>query len=329
MKDEVVATEVDRIKGGKKGKYDVKGKGKDARGKDGTRKGFGSYQNFQNYKGKGKSHGDFKGKGRDGKGKHEGKFGKGKFEKGKEKGKSKDSGEDGKGKGQGWNSGTWNQYGNSNWNWNYNRVRQVDETHADSSQVSTTSPSASVSQVAGSETNKTVRLITEPNASSPVVFDFTGGSSSYGDGYVRTISEVVDVQSDEDEENHGRHARVIGIWVLIPLLCVVILFCGHCLCFTTSVDWNSTMFCYVSRLSASVTYILCLFSFVSFPFAFVHLLLVLSFLSKRISLSNWTLSITFVSFTLSFVSSVAPSLTFTFSFVLALSFVSFSFSFVC
>ena len=207
VKDEVVAMEVDRIKGGKKGKYDVKGKGKDARGKDGKGKGFGSYQNFQNYKGKGKSHGDFKGKGRDGKGKHEGKFGKGKFEKGKEKGKSKDSGKDGKGKGQGWNSGTWNQYGNSNWNWNYNRVRQVDETHADSSQVSTTSPSASVSQVAGSETNKTVRLITEPNASSPVVFDFTGGSSSYGDGYVRTISEVVDVQSDEDEENHGRHAH--------------------------------------------------------------------------------------------------------------------------
>lgn len=92
MKDEVVAMEVDRIKGGKKGKYDVKGKGKDGRGKDGKGKGFGSYQNFQNYKGKGKFQGDFKGKSKDGKAKNDGKFGKGKFEKGKEKGKGKDYG---------------------------------------------------------------------------------------------------------------------------------------------------------------------------------------------------------------------------------------------
>ena len=77
MKDEVVAMEVDRIKGGKKGKYDVKGKGKDG---------------SQNYKGKGKFQGDFKGKSKDGKAKNDGKFGKGKFEKGKEKGKGKDYG---------------------------------------------------------------------------------------------------------------------------------------------------------------------------------------------------------------------------------------------
>ena len=202
-KDEVVAMEVDRIKGGKKGKYDVKGKGKDGRGKDGKGKGFGGHQNFQNYKGKGKFQGDFKGKSKDGKGKNDGKFGKGKFEKGKEKGRGKDYGKDGKGKGSGWNYSTWNQYGNSNWNWNYNRVRQVDETPVASSQVSTTSPSASVSQVAGSESNmqnKTVRLITEPNTLSPVVFDFTGGSSSHADGFVRVVSEVVDLESMKDSD---------------------------------------------------------------------------------------------------------------------------------
>ena len=83
-------------------------------------------------------------------------------------------------------------------------MRQVDETPAASSQILTTSPSASVSQVAGSETNKTVRLITEPNALSPVVFDFTGGSSSHADGFVRVISEAVDLKSLKDSEYaHG------------------------------------------------------------------------------------------------------------------------------
>ena len=121
---------------------------------------------------------------------------------------------------------------------------------------------------------------------------------------------------------------IIRVWIIVPLLHVV-LFCCCLWCLRVIVDWNSTILCDVSWLSTSVAHVLCLFSFVSLTFTFA---LLLSFVSKRIAISNWTFSIvvTLVSFSFALVSSVALSFSFAFSFVLAFSFVtSVSFTFDC
>ena len=101
--------------------------------------------------------------------------------------------------------------------------------------------------------------------------------------------------------------------IIVPLL-HVILFCCCLWCFSVIVDWHPTIFRDVSWLSTPVAYILRMLSFVSFPFAFV---LLLSFVSKRIALSNWTFSIvvTFVAFSFALVSTVALSFSFAFTFV--------------
>ena len=124
---------------------------------------------------------------------------------------------------------------------------------------------------------------------------------------------------------------IIGMWIFIPLLRVILLFCCCLLCFSIVAHWNSSVFCNVSRLSTSVTNVLCLFSFVSLSFAFVHLMWWLSFCSKGIALSNWTFSIvvTFVSFSFALVSSVALSFALAFTFVFSFSFVSFAVAFDC
>ena len=121
---------------------------------------------------------------------------------------------------------------------------------------------------------------------------------------------------------------IIRVWIIVPLL-HVILFCCCLWCLWIIVDWNSTILCDVSWLSTSVAHVLCLFSFVSFSFAFT---LLLSFVSKRIAKSNRTFSIvvTLVSFSFALVLSVALSFSFTFAFVLSFSFVAFvAFAFDC
>ena len=120
----------------------------------------------------------------------------------------------GRGKGYGWNQHgsqqNWN-YGNNTW-YRDDRVRQVEESGpiVHGSQVSAgTSASQAASSSGETQTQKTVRFICEPNASSststsnPIVFDLTG--SSHGSGHVRAIHSDVssNVAAIALDDRHG------------------------------------------------------------------------------------------------------------------------------
>lgn len=208
--DDPTPMEVDRIKGKEKGK---KGKnGKDGKGKQGKSKGYGKDFNssFQQSKGKGKEQ-KGKGYGYDNKGKGKSDDLKGWKGKGKYNSPGKSAG---RGKGYGWNQHgsqqNWN-YGNNTW-YRDDRVRQVEESGpiVHGSQVSAgTSASQAASSSGETQTQKTVRFICEPNASSststsnPIIFDLTG--SSHGSGHVRAIHSDVssNVAAIALDDRHG------------------------------------------------------------------------------------------------------------------------------